>query len=209
MSNGFKIALGFISGVLVGGFAMKKYIDKKYGPSEYEEIVPAEKEDDSVQNEPEQKTEVKTDNRVKYTQASREEYREFLNKYDGVEEVEEDIPEDEIPSDCVMYTPRNAPIIGDVPYNISPDEYMEIDSYETAEYTLYADGYVTDETGTPCSPEDVLNALGDEFENWFGTYENDQVWVRNDRLHMDFSVIKDLDKYEDVCPARFRKLVFG
>ena len=68
---------------------------------------------------------------------------------------------------------------------------------------------MTDETGTPCSPEDVLNALGDEFENWFGTYENDQVWVRNDRLHMDFSVIKDLDKYEDVCPARFRKLVFG
>ena len=60
-------------------------------------------------------------------------------------------------------------------------------TWNSEEYTYYADGYVTDSQGLPVSPEDVIRCIGTEFPNWFGTYEDDQIWIRNDELRIDFS----------------------
>ena len=212
MSNGLKIGLAFVGGLIAGAFAMKKYMERKSEP-EFEELAaPVDEDKDVEDDEPkeEPKKEVKP---VYVTQPPLEVYKKVLEEYDehDCEYDYDDGIDDPTPDEVTLceYTPRNSPIMGEVPYNISPDEFMEIDSYDTDDYTLYADGYVTDSTGTPVSPEDVLAALGEDFESFFGTYDDDEIWVRNDRLRMDFSVARCADKYEDVCPIRFRRLVFG
>ena len=101
-------------------------------------------------------------------------------------------------------------VMADRPYNIPPEEYevyCEVDgTWNSEEYTYYADGYVTDSQGLPVSPEDVIRCIGTEFPNWFGTYEDDQIWIRNDELRMDFSVVRDLDNFVDIADARLKRL---
>ena len=101
-------------------------------------------------------------------------------------------------------------VMADRPYNIPPEEYevyCEADgTWNSEEYTYYADGYVTDSQGLPVSPEDVIRCIGTEFPNWFGTYEDDQIWIRNDELRMDFSVVRDLDNFVDIADARLKRL---
>lgn len=101
-------------------------------------------------------------------------------------------------------------VMADKPYNIPPEEYevyCEADgTWNSEEYTYYADGYVTDSQGLPVSPEDVIRCIGTEFPNWFGTYEDDQIWIRNDELRMDFSVVRDLDNFVDIADARLKRL---
>ena len=101
-------------------------------------------------------------------------------------------------------------VMADRPYNIPPEEYevyCEADGlWNSEEYTYYADGYVTDSQGLPVSPEDVVRCIGTEFPNWFGTYEDDQIWIRNDELRMDFSVVRDLDNFVDIADARLKRL---
>lgn len=101
-------------------------------------------------------------------------------------------------------------VMADRPYNIPPEEYevyCEADGlWNSEEYTYYADGYVTDSQGLPVSPEDVIRCIGTEFPNWFGTYEDDQIWIRNDELRMDFSVVRDLDNFMDIADARLKRL---
>ena len=101
-------------------------------------------------------------------------------------------------------------VMADRPYNIPPEEYevyCEADgTWNSEEYTYYADGYVTDSQGLPVSPEDVTRCIGTEFPNWFGTYEDDQIWIRNDELRMDFSVVRDLDNFVDIADARLKRL---
>lgn len=101
-------------------------------------------------------------------------------------------------------------VMADRPYNIPPEEYevyCEADgTWNSEEYTYYADGYVTDSQGLPVSPEDVIRCIGTEFPNWFGTYEDDQIWIRNDEIRMDFSVVRDLDNFMDIADARLKRL---
>ena len=101
-------------------------------------------------------------------------------------------------------------VMADRPYNIPPEEYevyCEADgTWNSEEYTYYTDGYVTDSQGLPVSPEDVIRCIGTEFPNWFGTYEDDQIWIRNDELRMDFSVVRDLDNFMDIADARLKRL---
>ena len=101
-------------------------------------------------------------------------------------------------------------VMADKPYNIPPEEYeVYCEAYGTwnsEEYTYYADGYVTDSQGLPVSPEDVERCIGTEFPNWFGTYEDDQIWIRNDELRMDFSVVRDLDNFADIADPRLKRL---
>ena len=59
----------------------------------------------------------------------------------------------------------------------------------------------------PISKEDITNTIGDDFASHFGSYDDDQIWVRNEKLQMDFSVIRDIDKFVDVASPRIRRMV--
>lgn len=82
------------------------------------------------------------------------------------------------------------------PYVISPEDFGEHDDYETISLTYYADGTLTDSTDEPI--EDVENIVGEDSLTHFGEYEDDSVFVRNDRMRTDYEILLDSRNYSDV-----------
>lgn len=82
-----------------------------------------------------------------------------------------------------------------VPYVIAPEEFGERDNYETISLTYYADGVLTDDFDEPI--EDVEAIVGEESLTHFGEYEDDSVFVRNDKLKTDYEILADSRKYSD------------
>ena len=203
MSNFWKTSLAFVAGAIVGGFVTKKYIEYKsqindeveYEECETQETITEEENDTSVENEE------TSNDEIKIRSVDDEAYKKLLaNLQYSIEKEAEDFIERMIPrQDEVRDTSK--------PYNIAPDEFEEIDEYDSDEYTYYADGYVTDSYGMPISDEDILNTIGEDFDTYFGSYDDDQIWIRNERLRMDFSVVRDIDRFVDVAPPRIRRMV--
>lgn len=84
----------------------------------------------------------------------------------------------------------------DKPVVISPYEFGELEDYDQFSLTYYADGVLTDEND--CLIEDVESIVGSESLTHFGEYEDDSVFVRNDRLKTDYEILRDQRNYTDV-----------
>lgn len=81
------------------------------------------------------------------------------------------------------------------PYVISPEEFGEI-GYSTMSLTYYKDEVLTDEDGDII--EDVDDIVGLDSLNTFGDYEEDSVFVRDDRRKVDYEILADERNYSDV-----------
>ena len=208
-------SIGFISGILATAQYMKKQNEK------IEEEVEIESEKMPGGEKPENNDIIE---RMEEMTEEFEEYEEriknegyYVNEKTTVISESGDIMYDSDRPDPPVcrydeegYEMEEYTVMADRPYNIPPEEYevyCEADgTWNSEEYTYYADGYVTDSQGLPVSPEDVIRCIGTEFPNWFGTYEDDQIWIRNDELRMDFSVVRDLDNFVDIADARLKRL---
>lgn len=84
----------------------------------------------------------------------------------------------------------------DEPYVIKPEIFGEEDDYEEVSLTHYADGVLCDEQDNPI--EDVDGLVGADYAEHFGEYEDDSVFVRNDRLKIDFEILADQRNYSDL-----------
>lgn len=82
------------------------------------------------------------------------------------------------------------------PYLIPPEQFGEIEEYETISLIYYADHILADEDDEQV--EDIDNVIGLDSLNHFGDYEEDSVFVRNDRLKCDYEILLDQSKYYDV-----------
>lgn len=80
-------------------------------------------------------------------------------------------------------------------YVIKPEIFGEED-YEEVSLTYYADGVLTDEQDNPI--EDVAGMVGADYASHFGEYEDDSVFIRNDRLRTDFEILADQRKYSNL-----------
>ena len=89
--------------------------------------------------------------------------------------------------------------VGTAPYVIAPEEYGEADGYEMISLTSYADGVLADDWDEPV--EDIANTVGADYASHFGEYEDDSVFVRNDRLKVDYEILADPLRFEDVAHA--------
>lgn len=78
-------------------------------------------------------------------------------------------------------------------YGISPDEFGEVDGYDTRTLTYYADGVLTDSDNSII--EDPSELVGENWKDEFGKFEDDAAYIRNDYICQDFEILKDLDKY--------------
>jgi len=87
----------------------------------------------------------------------------------------------------------------DRPYVIPPEEFGELHGYETISLTYYADNVLADELDELV--EDVDDVVGLDSLKTFGRYEDDSVFVRNDRLKADYEILADLRNYSDVVPS--------
>ena len=208
-------SIGFISGILATAQYMKKQ------NKEIEEEVEIESEKMPGGENPEnndiiERMEEMTEEFEEYEEIIKNEGYKVNEKTTVISESGDIMYDSDRPDPPVCrydeegYEMEEYTVMADRPYNIPPEEYevyCEADgTWNSEEYTYYADGYVTDSQGLPVSPEDVVRCIGTEFPNWFGTYEDDQIWIRNDEIRMDFSVVRDLDNFVDIADARLKRL---
>lgn len=80
------------------------------------------------------------------------------------------------------------------PYVIPPEEYGELEGYETVTLYFHADGVLTDDQNEVV--EDVDDVVGADFSEHFGEYEDDSVFVRNDAKSVDYEILYDPSTYQ-------------
>lgn len=83
------------------------------------------------------------------------------------------------------------------PYVIPPEQFGDNEDYEQISLTYYADKVLTDEDNEVI--EDVDDVVGLESLNHFGEYEDDSVFIRNDKRKCDYEILLDQRLYTDVC----------
>ena len=86
------------------------------------------------------------------------------------------------------------------PYVIPPEQFDEIDEYDTVTLSYYADGILADETDTPI--DNIDSVVGFDSLKTFGRYEDDSVYVRNDMKKCDYEILRDERKYMDILRNR-------
>ena len=82
------------------------------------------------------------------------------------------------------------------PYVIPPEEYGEDYDYETETLLYYTDGVLADTDDNIIS--DVNGIVGYDSLNHFGEYEDDSVYVRNDRLKIDYEILRYEQTFDEV-----------
>ncbi len=203
MNNKITSFMIFIFGAAVGSVVTWQYVKKKYERIAQEEIDSVKetfsklKEVKSKDNESEENNNVRTIVERAKDKPSIVEYAAKLRKqgytnYSNTDSLSEDSNVSEEGVDENM--------INDKPYVISPDEFGEFDDYETISLTYYADQVLADEDDELV--EDIEETVGFESLNTFGQYEDDSVFVRNDRLKCDYEILLDQRKYSDVIKRR-------
>lgn len=189
----YNVFVSFILGAAIGSILTWKGVEAYYAQLAQEEInsvkekfatrVPEDISSEPDPNEtskPEEKHEVS-----KYAKILSEEgYVDYSTKSVTVEELTDTSPEREDAR----------------PYVISPGEFREIDEYDVISLSYYADNILADENDVIV--EDVEGTVGFESLSHFGEYEDDSVFVRNDRLKVDYEILKDLRNYSDVLKSK-------
>jgi hypothetical protein len=82
------------------------------------------------------------------------------------------------------------------PYVIQPEEFGEYSDYETISLTYYADGILADDMDEIIG--DAADIVGANFMDHYGEYEDDTVFVRNDKRMCDYEIQRDERDYKEV-----------
>ncbi len=186
----------FIFGAAVGSVVTWQYTKKKYEQIAQEEIASVKEtfsklEVKSKDNETEKNNNVRTIVERAKDRPSVVEYAAKLRKQGYTNYSDTDsLSEEEVDENMII----------DKPYVISPDEFGEFYDYDTISLTYYADQVLADEDDELV--EDIEETVGFESLNAFGEYEDDAVFVRNDRLKCDYEILLDQRKYSDVIKRR-------
>lgn len=180
--------LGAAAGVAASWTVIKKQQEQKYQEAlESMERVYAKRSDRDISEEVEGEPEPTEENR----EMSVREYAEKLSEigytdYAELAKVESEKKEEK--KEEVTNVKK--------PYVISPYDYGEADGYETESLIYYADGVLTDDDNNPI--EDVEGTVGKDALNHFGEYEDDSVFVRNERYKIDYEILLDSSKFADL-----------
>ena len=182
----------FIVGAAIGSIVTWRYVEKKYEKIAKEEInsvkeVFAKREQESTEN-----------NYVIREKPNIVEYAAKLREqgYTNYSDVEPETNKEEVNEESMDI---------DIPYVIPPEEFGEFDDYEKIGLTYYADQVLTDNDDELV--EDIEDTVGFDSLNRFGEYEDDSVFVRNDRLKCDYEILLDQRKYSDVINRKPHEVI--
>ena len=197
--------VGFVLGAAVGSLVTWKLIEKKYMDMADEEIRSVKEmyrskanrvTDDEVRDISKQFVE---EDRSRIHYEPDETGKKLINRLD---ELTATYASDDEKPDYTAYSQAKqtetkdtdeTDIPSEKPYIISPDEFDEI-GYTICELTYYSgNGVLVDEDGEPI--ENPERTVGTDFSNHFGEYEDDAVFVRNDRLMSDYQILLDRGAY--------------
>lgn len=193
MNGTIKCISAFVIGAGIGSIVTWKFVKKKYeqiaddeiaemreyykGGSEYSE---SKDQDEPVENE---KMPVsKADLEQTTTDEEKIQYSDIVKKqgYADNETTEKG---------------GDSQLKKDKPYVIPPEDFGEVEEYDTESLTYYEDGVLADNNDEIIDNVDEL--IGEESLTHFGEYEDDSVFVRNDALKCDYEILRDLRRYSD------------
>lgn len=86
------------------------------------------------------------------------------------------------------------------PYVIAPEEFGENPEYEKISLTYFADKIVADDDYEMV--DNVDEVIGLESLKHFGDYEDDSVFVRNDKRKCDYEILMDYRKYMEILQTK-------
>ena len=201
--------VGFVLGAAAGSLVTWKLIEKKYMDMADDEIR-------SVKEMYRSKTSHVTDDEVRdisrrfvEEEKSQIHYepddtgKELINKLNNITATY--ASDDEKP-DYTAYSqakqaestakPAEPEVKQDDPYIIDPTEFGEFSEYEQRELTYYKDGVICENDTDMIDPYDILGDI--DVEEHFGEYENDRVFVRDDRRQVDYEILRDERTFMEV-----------
>lgn len=83
------------------------------------------------------------------------------------------------------------------PYVIYPEEFGEDESYQTISLSYYEDGVLADDIDEIMDDE-IDDIVGSDFADHFGEYEDDSVFIKNDRKKCYYEILRDPRYFVDV-----------
>ena len=92
--------------------------------------------------------------------------------------------------------PTEPEVKHDDPYVIDPTEFGEFSEYEQRELTYYKDGIICENDTDMIDQYDIFGDL--DVGDHFGEYENDRVFVRDDRRQVDYEILRDERTFMEV-----------
>ena len=187
-------AIMFITGAALGSLVTWKYVKTKYERIAQEEIDSVKaafctQKCTSKENELENTEVNEVEDTETEAEAEMRDYSDIASRY---------------VSTTVSSSTKNEQKGGGMsvnvkkPYVISPDDFGELDGYETATLTYYADGVLEDDYYIVIEESEVDAMVGVDSFNHFGEHEKDTVFVRNEKLKTDFEIQRDLRKYSEI-----------
>lgn len=167
----------FIFGAAAGVAATWKFFEEKYARIAQEEIDSVkevfskrDKKDDAPKSKPVE--EKKESSEPVFSRSEVNKAREIID-YSGYS------------------TPQPENIEEPKPYVIPPEAFGELEEegYTNVSLTFCSDQIVIDDNNDIL--EDVNDVIGFDSLSHFGEYEDDAVYVRNDKLHCDYEILLD------------------
>ena len=195
----------FVTGLVIGSVVTYIVVKDKFEKIAQEEI-------DSVKEVFGRRVEKEADKKVeKIAKKEVEKIRKEYNEYDNLtknytsysknktEESIKDVEYEEVcenDEDRVELDEIERASDYDRPYIIEPPEFGALDGYSLITLYHYSDNVLADDCDELV--EDLDDVVGEDYASHFGEYEDDCVYVRNDRLKADYEICRDLRKYSDV-----------
>lgn len=187
----------FIIGASIGSLVTWKLLEKRYNKMMNEEMRSMKEEcnkkigqtpdpEATVKNESE--SEEKKDDTIPDADTLKELYRKVLEKSKYSEDKDYGF-------EMNHYTNMDD-ISAKPPYVVSPEEFGNADGYDIISLNYYVDGVLADDWNDPI--EDIEGTVGRDSLNHFGEYEDDSVFVRNDRLKVEYEILLSSRKFSDV-----------
>lgn len=204
----------FVTGLVIGSVVTYVVVKDKFEKIAQEEI-------DSVKEVFGRRVEKEADKKVeKIAKKEVEKIRKEYNEYDNLtknytsysknktEESIEDVEYEEVcenDEDGVELDEIERASDYDRPYIIEPQEFGALDGYSLITLYHYSDNVLADDCDELV--EDIDDVVGEDYASHFGEYEDNCVYVRNDRLKADYEICRDLRKYSDVAWRSPRGLI--
>lgn len=176
--------VAFAAGVLAGGFFVKRSLERHYQEIADEEIQSVKK---AFRVNPKKDSVELIDERIDrlgYSSNSRKAETARRKEPRRNTDILKEEPERKREETKV-----------DKPYLISPKEFGELEDYDTIDLTYYSDHVLADDMNGII--DDVDDIVGFESLAHFGDYEDDAVFVRNDRLKCDYEILRDYGTYDE------------
>ena len=92
-------------------------------------------------------------------------------------------------------------VVENKPYVITPEEFSE-GEYNTVTLNYYTDRVLADDDYNVV--KDIKGTIGEEALNAFGLYEEDVVYVRNEKYQIDYEILLDERAFCEVAPKGIR-----